>query len=291
MDNPFSTAGYSDSADLDLVQASLGGGKRALEMLILRHQPFIYNVALKMTANPFDAEDITQEVLLKAITSLSQFQAKSSFRTWLYRIAFNHIVNLKKRPQEAMFSTFAEYGQFLDSVPNTDLTAEEALVLKSTVEEVKFSCMSGMLLCLSRDQRLIFILGEVFGIDHRLASEILEISPDNFRQKLARARHDLYQFMNSKCGLVNKSNPCRCPKKTKALMQMGIVDPEHLRFNAHYVQRIEDVVPDRAEKMLNTFEGYQKLFTEHPFQMSAVSQRIVQDILNNDTIREIFDLE
>jgi hypothetical protein len=148
-----------------------------------------------------------------------------------------------------------------------------------------------MLLCLSRDQRLIFILGEVFGIDHRLASDILEIGPDNFRQKLARARRDLYQFMNSKCGLVNKSNPCRCPKKTKALMQMGIVDPDHLRFNTHYVQRIEEVVPERAEKMLNTFEGYQKLFGEHPFQMSAVSQRIVQDILNNDTIREIFHLE
>ncbi len=110
--------------------------------------------------------------------------------------------------------------------------------------------MSGMLLCLDREQRLIYILDEVFRIDHRLASEFLEISPDNFRQKLARARRDIYNFMNNKCGLVNKNNPCRCPKKTKGLVQLGIVDPERLQFNAHYVQRIRDLVPERAEKML-----------------------------------------
>ncbi|HKY54259.1 MAG TPA: hypothetical protein VJM08_08145, partial [Anaerolineales bacterium] len=147
------------------------------------------------------------------------------------------------------------------------------------------------LLCLDREQRLIYILGEVFRIDHRLAGEILEVSPDNFRQKLARARRDLYNFMNDKCGLVNKNNPCRCPKKTKGLVQVGIVDPERMQFNAHYVQRIHDLIPERASKILSTYEEqYQRLFSEHPFQMSARSARIVDDILNNKTIREIFDL-
>ena len=74
------------------------------------------------------------------------------------------------------------YGRFLDSIPNTDLTQDEALTLKETVGEVKLSCMSGMLLSLDRERRLIYILREVFRIDHRLASEILKISPDNFRQ-------------------------------------------------------------------------------------------------------------
>ena len=290
MENPFSST-YSEQTDFELVQASLTGNKQALEALILRHQPFIYNVALKMTMSPQEAEDLTQEVLLKAITNLSQFQRKSAFRTWLYRIAFNHILNVSKRRREEMITSFEGYGQFLDSIPNTELTQDEAIALKETVEEVKLSCMSGMLLCLDREQRLIYILGEVFRIDHRLAGEILEISPDNFRQKLTRARRDLYNFMNDKCGLVNKNNPCRCPKKTKGLVQVGIVDPERMQFNAHYVQRIHDLIPERAAKMLNTYEEqYQRLFSEHPFQMSARSARIVDDILNNKTIREIFDL-
>jgi len=292
MENPFSVTNYSEHTDLELVQASLSGSRQALEMLILRHQPFIYNVALKMTTSPADAEDITQEVLLKVITNLSQFQGKSAFRTWLYRIVFNYILNMKKRNKEEMFTSFEGYGQFLDSVPNTELTQDEAFVMKETVEEVKFSCMSGMLLCLDREQRLIYILGEVFRIDHRLASEFLEISPDNFRQKLARARRDLYNFMNNKCGLVNKNNPCRCPKKTKGLVQMGIVDPERLQFNAHYVQRIRDLVPERAEKMLDSYEEhYQRLFSEHPFQMSERSHHLVESILNSETIKEIFELK
>ena len=290
MDNPLSDADYPDSTDLQLVQASLGGDKKSLEQLVLRHQPFVYNVALKMTMNPADAQDATQEILLKAITSISQFEGKSAFRTWLYRIAFNHVLNMKARPQEQMFATFEGFGEFLDAVPDSDLTREEALVMKATVEEVKFSCMSGMLLCLNREQRLVYLLGEVFEVDHNLASELLEISPDNFRQKLTRARRDLYNFMNNRCGLVNKANPCRCPKKTKGLVQMGIVDPKRLQFNVHYLQRIDDVVPARAERMLNAYEDLgRKLFREHPFQQ-APSQRLVQDILDNETIREIFDL-
>jgi len=291
MENPFSVTNYSERTDLELVRASLHGNKQALETLILRHQPFIYNVALKMTASAQDAEDITQEVLLKVITNLSQFEGKSAFRTWLYRIVFNHILNMEKRSKEEMFLSFEGYGRFLDATPNVELAQDEAIALKETIEEVKFGCMSGMLLCLDREQRLTFILGEVFGIDHRLASEFLEITPDNFRQRLARARRDLYNFMNNKCGLVNKNNPCRCPKKTKGMIQMGIVDPERLQFNTNYVQRIRDLIPERAEKMLNTYEEqYQRLFGEHPFQMLMRSQKIVQDILNNETIKEIFEL-
>jgi RNA polymerase sigma factor (sigma-70 family) len=290
MDNPLSAVTYPDRTDLQLMQASLGGDKKSLEQLILRHQPFVYNVALKMTMNPADAQDATQEILLKAITSISQFEGRSAFRTWLYRIAFNHLLNMKAGRQEQMFTGFEGFGEFLDAVPDTDLTQEEALVMKATVEEVKFSCMSGMLLCLTREQRLVYLLGEVFEIDHQLASEILETTPDNFRQKLARARRDLYNFMNNRCGLVNKANPCRCPKKTKGLVQMGIVDPQRLVFNVHYLQRIEEVVPDRAQRMLNSYEDLgRKLFREHPFQQ-APSQRLVQDILDNETIREIFDL-
>lgn len=291
MENPFSVTNYSEHTDLELVQASLNGGRQALETLILRHQAFIYNVALKMTMSPADAEDITQEVLLKAITSLSQFQGKSAFRTWLYRIVFNYILNLKKRNKEKIFTSFEGYGQFLDAVPDVELTQDEAVAMKEAVEEVKLSCMSGMLLCLDREQRLIYILGEIFRIDHRLAGDFLEISPDNFRQKLARARRDLYSFMNNKCGLVNKNNPCRCPKKTKGLVQMGIVDAEHLQFNAHYVQRIREIIPERAGKMLNIYEEhYQRLFAEHPFHMSKRSRHFVESILNNETIREIFEL-
>jgi hypothetical protein len=84
------------------------------------------------------------------------------------------------------------------------------------VTEAMISCTSGMLLCLDREQRLTFILGAIFEVSDPVAAEVLEITPDNFHQRLARARRDLRNFMNDKCGLVNQANPCRCVKKTVA---------------------------------------------------------------------------
>ena len=93
MNNPFSI-NYSDVEDKQLVSLSQDGDKKALQNLIVRHQVFVYNLALKMSGNPQDAEDLTQEVFIKALTALSKFKGESSFRTWLYRITVNHFLNL-----------------------------------------------------------------------------------------------------------------------------------------------------------------------------------------------------
>ena len=85
MKNPFHTS-YNDRDDIELITSAKDGSKSALEALVKKHQHYIYNVALKMTLSPFDAEDITQEVLIKVITNLANFKGESNFRTWLYRI-------------------------------------------------------------------------------------------------------------------------------------------------------------------------------------------------------------
>src|SRR4030095_10490094 len=99
MDNPFQI-NYPDKIDADLVKLSIEGDKAALQNLIIRHQLFVYNLALKMTRNVEDAEDLTQEVFVKAITALSRFEGKSQFRTWLYRITVNHFLNTKNRKKK-----------------------------------------------------------------------------------------------------------------------------------------------------------------------------------------------
>src|SRR4030095_15074235 len=110
-------------------------------------------------------------------------------------------------------------------------------------------CTSAMLLCLDREQRLIYVLGEIFGVSDKIGSELLEITRENFRQKLARARRDLHNFMENKCGLVNKSNPCRCTKKTQAFMNAGYVNPHNLLFAKEHVTRVRDVAKKTCEDM------------------------------------------
>src|ERR1043165_1056759 len=166
MYNPFTALAQDSSTDAELAGKACNGDRTALEKLILRHQAWIYNIAVRMVFQPHDAEEVTQEVLVKVITRLSTFKGESSFRTWLYRIAANHVLNMKRRSAEARATTFADYGAAIDGTSALDLPDPTSVpvALPLLVEEAKNGCTMGMLLCLDRKQRLIFTLGEILGV-------------------------------------------------------------------------------------------------------------------------------
>ena len=293
MINPFTERNDTDSTDIALVESAQKGDREALEKLILRHQAWIYNIALRMVLNPQNAEDATQEVLIKVITKLSTFQGKSSFRTWLYRIVANHVINMKKKCLEDVITTFRNYGDELDRTPDMDLPDRNSLPVDTQliVEEAKIGCMLGMLLCLNREQRLIYILGEMFEVSDAVGSEIMQISRDNFRQKLSRARKDMYSFMNEKCGLLKDNNPCRCARKTSAWIQAGYVDPNNLKFNKNYVQKVRDVSEGKSKQLENLLDTeYADLFREHPFQTPPDFAKTMQGILHTEQFQQIINL-
>src|SRR4026208_726290 len=120
MNNPFAEV-VDESTDTDLIEQARHGSREALEKLVLRHQAWIYNIAIRMVFLPQDAEEVTQEVLIKVITRLSTFQGESQFRTWLYRIAANHVLNMKRRSAESRTTTFADYGAAIQRTPDLDL--------------------------------------------------------------------------------------------------------------------------------------------------------------------------
>ncbi|WP_316845511.1 RNA polymerase sigma factor [Pedobacter psychrodurus] len=289
MDNPFQI-NYTDEVDSGLVKLAIGGDKKALQILIGRHQLFIYNLAIKMTKSVEDAEDLTQEVLIKAITALTKFEGKSKFRTWLYRITVNHFINTKKSKSELKTIDFESYFNSIDNIPVHELNATEENELKDTIEEIRISCTAGMLLCLNREQRMVYILGEMFDIDHNLGSEILGITAGNFRIRLMRARQDLYNWMNKRCGLVNKSNPCRCAKKTRAYIDAGIVDPHNLVFNTRHKKKVYELSGQKAILITHTVEDlHRNIFRRHPIQEPLTSSKIVNEIFNNKLIKSILD--
>jgi len=291
MKNPFADTNYDQSEDLQLIREALEGSGTALEHLIKKHQHYIYNVALKMVLSPIDAEDITQEVLIKVVTKLAQFQGKSNFRTWLYRITFNHFLKMKKSKLEAHMTTLESYGDDLDEIEDVAMTEQEKIEQRELIKETKFSCMMGMLLCLSRPQRLVFILGEVFEADHNIGSELLGITKANFRKRLERARRDLYQFMNNKCGLINKANSCRCAKKTSGFIKKGWVNKENLMFNTAYFHTIKATIPNKNQQLNELIdEDYASLFQDTPFQEKEHHRRLVEAVFKSNKMRETFNL-
>jgi RNA polymerase sigma factor (sigma-70 family) len=294
MINPFKDKYTESKTDETLINKIVNGDKEALEEIIKRHQDWIYNIALRMVFYSDEAKDVTQEVLIKIITKLSTFKMQSSFRTWAYRIVVNHVLNMKKSKGEKYHATnFTDYGNAIDRTPNYDLSNEINLSFDADIiiEEVKLSCMNGMLLCLNREQRIIFILGALFGITDKVGSEIMEMSKENFRQKLSRARKDLFSFMNHKCGLIHKSNPCHCSKKAKALVDSGYVNPDNLIFNTNYVYKIKQATGQKLERLTNYVEKEAVLlFSEQPFNNSPDYVEYVRGLINSDEFKTIFNV-
>ena len=268
MFNPFSEIVDADTSDDELVEQAKNGDHPALEKLVLRHQAWIYNIAVRMVFHPEDAEEVTQEVLVKVITKLSTFKGESKFRTWLYRIAANHVLNMKRRSSETQVTTFADYGAAINRTPDLDLPDRKSVPVELSVlvEEAKNGCTMGMLLCLDRKQRLIFTLGEILGASDAVGAEVLDMTADNFRQSLSRARRDLHNFMNNQCGLVNKSNPCRCPKKTRGFIEHGHVDPARLLFVPQHFERVRDVAGETVREIEDVVERqHAAIYRDHPF--------------------------
>lgn len=265
------------------------GDAQALEQLLAIHQSFIYNVAWKFTNDQTEAKDLTQEVMIKVITRVNTFQGKSAFKTWLYKIVFREFLKTRKRPMESRWDSFDQFAEELNQIPSPELSVEEELEQQDRTKTARVRCMSGMLMCLTREQRLIYILGHVFNIDSHLGAEIFEISRDNYRQKLTRARKEFHAFMNQQCGLVKLENPCRCSKKAKAMEAAGkmqtnkrLFDPAFSATIAKYAEQVADEVADVVDKK------YIEFFQQHPTREDLDTETIIEEILNDRQYHQYF---
>lgn len=214
--------------ELEVAMAK-AGNRKALEFVIRAVQQDVYGVALRFLWHPQDAEDATQEILIRV--RLGGFRGDSGFRTWVYRVACNRLLTLRKQRMEHRSISFEEFGEDLarglskDS-PSGEHDLDEALLL----EEVKIGCTLFMLMCLDRNHRLAYILGEIVELGHREAAEVLGITPTTFRKRLSRARASITSFMTSRCGLANPANACRCRRRISTAIDLGRVDPANLLF-------------------------------------------------------------
>jgi len=291
MYNPFTETITTDVPDEVLVTQAREGNWDALEQLIQRHQAWIFNIAVRMVRKREEAEDITQEMLLKILTKLSTFQGKSSFRTWLYRIVVNHILNLKQKHVEV---TFSELGIVMDELPDQPLPdpADISLPLPVLIEEAKIGCTKAMLLCLDQRQRMVFVLGELFGVKSELGAELMDLSPSNFRQLLTRARHDLYNYMNKKCGLINTSNPCRCARKTRSFVEQGYIDADRRQFTRERLGQISELAPKRADEIdLLIEQQHATVFREQPFLAPPDQAMMLHRLINTPAFRHTLLLD
>lgn len=293
MYNPFSEIINENESDLRIINDVLEGDSAALEKLIYRHQAWIYNIALKMVFEPADAEDVTQEILIKIITHLSEYKPeKAAFRTWLYRIAANHVLNMKNKKKEipASRTNLSEvFAAPLDSIE--DSRRSNRPDYNYLIKETRYMCLTGMLLCLEKRQRLVFILGGIFNVPSSTGGEILDITEVNFRAILSRARKKLDNFMNERCGLIKPGNPCKCAGHVKKLVASGWLDPDNPQLSRVSMEKISSIAREKAKSVEGEMSGLMDLYRDSPFYDSPDFVIRMKELLGREEFRESLYLQ
>jgi len=214
-----------------LIEKAKEGDKDSLELLVREVQDKIYGLAIRMLWYPSDAEDATQEIMIKVITHLDSFRGESAFTSWVYRIASNHLITTNKcrvAKREASFKSYEENINSMVCGKQTNIVPEPEQSL--VMEEIMIGCTMGMLLCLDRDLRIAYILGGITEIKGAQCAYILDITPEAFRKRFSRAKKLLNDFMSKKCGLVNPENTCRCSFYIDKAVEAGFDNPENMMF-------------------------------------------------------------
>ena len=220
--------------DLDeLARRAADGDRESLSALVRRLQDPMYRLALRFLAHPHDAQDATQEILIRIVTHLGSFEGRSRFTTWAYTVATRSLLRTKKRPVEASVQGPEQFAAFLDAgMAELDPTHEEA-EYRQLCEEVRISCTYGMLLCVPRDQRAAYLLADVIGLTDVEGGEVLDCTREAFRQRVSRARRTIRHVIDNRCGLVDPANPCRCGRQIASSIRAGILNPADLPLAEH----------------------------------------------------------
>ena len=224
----------------ELARRAVDGDRDAVASIVRGLQGNVYTLALRMLWHPQDAEDATQEILIRVVTRLAQFDFKSRLRTWAYRVATNYLLDVKKSGVERQKLNFTSFAEDLAEGLSPDGPADhERSVL---TEEVKIGCTLGMLQCLDRPHRLAYVLGEILDLPAPEAADALGLEPAAFRKRLQRAREAIEAFTRSHCGLVSDAAACACNRRVPAAVQLGRVQanaPQFARAGSSYAEARE----------------------------------------------------
>ena len=197
LDRPRRDAEDSRSVDADrgLVDAAAGGSREAFDELVRRYQTPVLNLTRVLTAGSADAEDLAQDVFVRAWRSLSGFRGESSFRTWLYRVAINVVQSHRGRTSRLrrLFrsapSSADEPDDGIESARDPhDL--EQGFLLRDAIDKA--------LATLPEELRLAVTLRDVQGLDYRAIAEITGTPIGTVESRIFRARQRLKKELGAK---------------------------------------------------------------------------------------------
>lgn len=200
------TTGEQSPPDEELVRASLGGDRNAYRTLVERYQSRIFSMVLDVLKNREDAEDVTQETFVKAFLSLDKFKGDASFYTWLYRIAFNMAVDVRRKAARRgghHIEYKESFGVSKTTTPDHGGAEEQSALLQNIegphealVRKEAGRKIHEVLAQLSEEHRAVITLREIDGLNYEEISEALGIPRGTVMSRLFYARKALQRALD-----------------------------------------------------------------------------------------------
>ena len=181
------------STDFELAQKSAAGDMAAFEELYRRHFRRVYAISLRMTSNPDEAEDLTQEVFIQLHKKIGSFRGDSAFTTWLHRMTVNQVLMHFRRRKSRPEFTSEEGESPIQIVQGTENQTKMPVVEKIILEDAISK--------LSPGYRSVFVLHDIEGHEHGEVAEILGISEGTSKSQLHKARLKLRQLIRKQASL------------------------------------------------------------------------------------------
>jgi len=178
--------------DQRLIAACLEGDTAAFSILVRRHQDRLYNTVYRLLDNAEDAQDVVQEAFLHAYQSLDSFKGDSLFFTWLYRIAVNTAISLKRKRRVILSIDGARNGEAgVDPLDPSD-AAQPEHALEQAEQERRVRRALGRL---SPEHRAVLIMKDMEGQKYETMAEVLQVPIGTIRSRLHRARLELRELL------------------------------------------------------------------------------------------------
>jgi RNA polymerase sigma factor (sigma-70 family) len=183
-------------SDESLVARVQKGDPSAFDVLVERHKERLYNAIYQMTANHQEADDLVQESFIKAFRAIRSFQGRSSFYTWIYRIAMNRTLNhLKRRKRGAEFS-LNDVDASIEHDPDfVELMSHKTPRREAALNELQQRLNEAMAK-LSENHRMVVTLHDIQGLTHSEIAEIVNCSEGTVRSRLFYARQQLQALLS-----------------------------------------------------------------------------------------------
>jgi RNA polymerase sigma-70 factor (ECF subfamily) len=177
--------------DRQLIATCLAGRRDAFGELVTRYQARLYNAAIRLVDNPEDAADVVQDAFLNAYQSLHSFKGDAEFFTWLYRIAFNAAISLKRKKRAAVSLDAVRPEGGIDPDDPSEYIKPGAALQRSEEE----TQLQEAMIRLSHEHREVLILKDIEGMKYEDIAEILGVPIGTIRSRLHRARLELRELL------------------------------------------------------------------------------------------------